>query len=118
MYKIAIILIAFLYTSFAAAQQTAAKGTLSLTSAAEEITAVAIPMELASKVILDSANYHKVVVIGVEPVRPGQLVEVSAPAHERHQSEITKDEIKTEAIIVEDHTIIVTDDVLPVEPKR
>jgi hypothetical protein len=118
MFKVPLILIAFLYASSVAAQQTADKGTLSLTQTAEEITAVAIPMEMAGEVILDSANYHKAVVIGIEPARPGQLVEVTAPAHERREGEITKDEIKTEAINVEVHTIEITDHVQPVEPKH
>jgi hypothetical protein len=121
MNKLLFILTALLYSASAASQQsTVDKGTPSLNVSDKQITAVAIPMDIAASIILDADNYHKAVVNGVEPEMPGQLIEAAAqatPAHEHVQGNVTKDVISTGAINIEDRTVNIKDHAQPVIPK-
>ena len=56
------------------------KSTQTIQPATVEISSPAIPMNEAGDVEIDSATYHKSAVMGSEPDRNGEVVQISVPA--------------------------------------
>jgi len=75
----------FFSTVVAAQQSTIDKSTPSVEQTNIHISAVAIPYDQIGNVVIDPATYHKAIQAGVEPVKPGRLVEISAPASQMNE---------------------------------